>query len=201
VWIPDRNAFRPATGTENCEQHKRRVELTEHRRERAGPLKLVEGLDFPHCAQAKRQHGPKKPESFLRIDEHGAIRVGITARISHFERLTPAGFPLALASTENLHVIRRAFSRTVEPADEQIALRGFNNTGRVIVPGLFRKIELPGKETLRTGRGRKDIRKKEQDEQNSHDPSIPKVKVERQARQRPRIRTPRACSVERISIC
>ena len=69
------------------------------------------------------------------------------------------------------HVVRRPLAGAVEPADEQIAFRRFDDRRGVIVPGLERKDDLAG--VIRRGgrRARRNHRQPGNHESSGHDPA------------------------------
>lgn len=85
---------------------------------------------------------PEQPQSLLRIDEYCAVRVRIAGNIRHREPLTPGLRSTLHSRALDLDVIRLPLPRSIEPADQKIAIRTLDYHRRMIVPVLERKDQL-----------------------------------------------------------
>ena len=95
---------------------------------------------------------PQQPEPSLRIDQQGAVGVGITGRVGHRIAWTPCRGAPALARPLDLDVISGALAGAVKPADQQIAAGRFDDARGVVVPMFEGKDQLRFQKRLLLGR-------------------------------------------------
>src|SRR5439155_14195294 len=75
---------------------------------------------------------PEQPETPLGIDQKTAVGVGIAGCVRHCETSAPGAFVLVRAF--DFDVISRAFTRTMKPANYQVAFWRFDDAGGMVVP-------------------------------------------------------------------
>ena len=91
----------------------------------------------------------EQPEPLGGIYVQGRVAIGITRGVGEDESRTPLVGPLGKSGGLDPDVVGLPFPRTVEPAGEEVAIRGFDEAGSVVVPGFQGEEE----STLRRGLG------------------------------------------------
>ena len=85
---------------------------------------------------------PEEPESLFGIDVKDGIAIGKVGGVGEEERFAPSIGVFRFAGAEDRHIVGGAFARTTIPTGEQIAVRAFDDAGRMIVLGMPRENQI-----------------------------------------------------------
>ena len=99
---------------------------------------------------------PEQPQTLLRVEEQRRVRIRIARRVRQQEGGAPRAAALAEPRAPDHDVVRRALTRPVEPAHEEIPAWQLDHRRRVVVPVFERKDELRGMERTVGGLARHD---------------------------------------------